>query len=201
MFTPEDKQFMVRLARKAIAYFLETGEKLVVGDGGVYQYAPTRGVLIEPHACFVTLTKNFELRGCVGHLEATQPLYVDIIDNAIAAAVEDDRFFPVTKEELAEIQIEISVLTKPEPVDWPIGAQNIVPLQVGVDGVIIEKDGHTATYLPQVWDEILDKHDFMSSLCLKAGLEPDAWQKPGVKVFKFKVEIVTEETPVRARVG
>ena len=211
MFTTKEKQFMLQLAREAIGFYLETGKKLTVGEGeqqfapthrGVLIYAPT-GALAEPHACFVTLTKDFELRGCMGHLEAMQPLYLDIIDNAIAAAFEDDRFFPVTKEELTEIQIEISVLTRPEPVTFSSPQELLSQLTVGVDGVIVESGTRNATYLPQVWDEILEKDNFMSSLCLKAGLEPDDWKKRGMKVWRYQVEIISEESfaDIPARVG
>lgn len=217
MFSSNDKQYIIYLARKAIEHFLDTGEKLVLRDTsteGEQQfasthgvllshseiptvpsgiYAPTTGSLTEPRASFVTLTKDFELRGCIGSLEATKPLYLDIIDNATSAAFEDDRFFPVTKEELLEIEIEVSVLTKPMrlPVETLHATSLLDALTIGVDGVIIKRGNKSATYLPQVWDEILDKHDFMSSLCLKAGLEPDDWYKPGTLIWTYQVEIVT----------
>ena len=190
MYLVEEQQFLLRLARQSIEYFLKTGSKL--NGNGMLPRALLTGGLRENRACFVALTKDFELRGCIGHLEATQPLYLDVIDNARAAACADDRFFPVTKAELVEIQIEISVLTAPRQLQFDSPDDLLAQLTVGVDGVIISRDEKNATYLPQVWDEILDKHDFLSSLCLKAGLEPDDWQKPGLQAQTYRVEIIQE---------
>lgn len=224
MFSSIDKQYIVHLAQEAIEHFLDTGEKLAIAPSPL-ESPSGRGTgevprtLLDKGACFVTLTKDFELRGCIGSLEAIKPLYLDIIDNATSAALEDDRFFPVTKKELPEIQIEVSVLTKPMLLSVAVGAGFPRPrvgaihklpqqshqggetpplpankildaLTIGVDGVIIKRENKSATYLPQVWDEILDKHDFMSSLCLKAGLEPDDWYKPGTQIWTYKVEII-----------
>ncbi len=220
MFSSDEKKYILTLARQAIEYYLDTGEKMTFDGRGERPFAPT---LAEHRACFVTLTKDFELRGCIGSLEAHQPLYQDIIDNAIAAATQDDRFFPVTKNELPEISIEVSVLTKPVMLSGGVGARHALPQQlrqggetpplqlrqggetpplqpieildaltIGVDGVIVKRGNKSATYLPQVWDEILDKHDFLSSLCLKAGLEPNDWQKAGTEIETYRVEIVSE---------
>jgi len=187
MFSNDERQFIIALARQAIEHWLDMGEKLVLDSSG----APTTGALTETRACFVTLTKNFELRGCIGSIEAIKPLYLDVIDNAAAAAFEDDRFFPVTKEELEEIEIEVSVLTKPHRLIFSSAEDLFGKLTIGVDGVIVKRGNKSATYLPQVWDEMLEKHNFMSSLCLKAGLEPDDWQKPGLEVFTYQVEIIS----------
>ncbi|MSU75586.1 MAG: AmmeMemoRadiSam system protein A [Candidatus Magasanikbacteria bacterium] len=191
MFIESEKKILLRLARQSIEYFLDTGKKLVLGRDSS-RPVPTPESFIEPRACFVTLTKDFELRGCIGSLEAIRPLYLDVIENAYAAAFEDGRFFSVTKEELSEIHIEVSVLTPPQPLVFSSADELLNKLTVGVDGVIISKGNKSATYLPQVWDEILDKNDFLSSLCLKADLAPDDWQKPGIKVETYQVEIITE---------
>ena len=104
----------------------------------------------------------------------------------------DDRFFPVSAEELPDIAIELSMLTVPQPLTFTSPEDLMDKLTVGVDGVILSKGTESATYLPQVWDEILDKHDFLSSLCLKAGLAPDAWQRPGITIETYQAEIVRE---------
>lgn len=196
MYIAEEKQILLKLARKSIEHFLNTGEKFapspLQSPSGRGTDDSTPPSLRERRACFVTLTKDFELRGCIGSLTANRPLYVDVIENAYAAAFEDDRFFPVTKEELDEIKIEISVLTPAKPLAFSSPDELLNKLTVGVDGVIISNGEKSATYLPQVWDEILDKQDFMSSLCLKAGLAPDAWRSPGLSVETYQVEIVTE---------
>lgn len=186
MFTKPEQQFLLSIARKTIE------RHLMGGDVFVPDLRTVPPTLCDVRASFVTLTKDFELRGCMGTVEPYQPLYVDVIKNALAAAFDDDRFFPVTTAELADIAIEVSVLTLPTVVSFSSPDDLLSKLTVGVDGVIVEKDGHSATYLPQVWDEILDKHDFMSSLCLKAGLAPDAWLQPGVLVETYQVEIMRE---------
>lgn len=203
MFSESEKKYILTLAHQAIEHYLATGTKLVLGanaNASVPLRAPINGVLIEPRACFVTLKKNIvELRGCIGHVEAFQSLYLDVIDNATAAAFEDARFFPVTKDELPEIEIEVSVLTVPQLLvransSLPLHGDGVIDvIRVGVDGVIVKKGDKSATYLPQVWDEMLEKHNFLSSLCLKAGLEPDDWQKPGIEIYTYQVESITDE--------
>jgi AmmeMemoRadiSam system protein A len=189
MYSLEEKQFLLNLARQSIEHFLNTGEKFNIGRDAINRVSTK---LTETRACFVTLTKDFELRGCIGSLAAVRPLYVDVIENAYAAAFEDDRFFSVTKEELREIKIEISVLTPAQKVVFSSPEELLNKLTVGVDGAIISKGDKSATYLPQVWDEILEKQDFLSSLCLKAGLPPDAWCGSGISVETYQVEIITE---------
>ncbi len=191
MFSVQDKKSILLIARQAIEHRLETGEKL--GADSDVQFLVTEA-LEKNRACFVTLKKNIvELRGCMGHLEAMQPLYLDVIDNAVAAAFEDPRFFPVTKDELRDIEIEVSVLTEPKRLEYSSSQEIMDKLIVGVDGVIVRRGDKNATYLPQVWDEMLEKHNFLSSLCLKADLPPDAWEKPGIEIFTYRVEVVTEE--------
>lgn len=188
MFTDIEQQFLLATARKAVEHYLATGLKLHISEVVVPP------ALCEPRACFVTLTKNFDLRGCIGSLEAHQPLYLDVVENATAAAFADDRFFPLTKEEYPEVSVEVSVLTKPQPVAFTSPQELMDKLTVGRDGVIIKKGNESATYLPQVWDEMLEKHNFLSSLCLKAGLPPDEWQKPGVTVLTYQVELVEDKS-------
>ena len=186
MFVAQEKKFLLNLARQSIEHFLVTGNKFTTSAADV------PSILQEMQASFVTLTKDFELRGCIGSLVATRPLYLDVIDNAYAAAFEDNRFFPVIKAELSEIHIEISVLTPPQPISFVSPQELLTKLTVGVDGVTLSRGDKNATYLPQVWDEILDKHDFLSSLCLKARLSPDDWQKPGINIETYQVEIINE---------
>ncbi len=194
MFSPHEKQFILSLARESIESFLRTGKKLIVSETPPHLPFVRGGKLppsvCESRACFVTLTKDFELRGCIGHLEATQPVYQDIIDNAIAAATEDDRFNPVTLDELPMIDIEVSVLTKPVPLTFSSPEELVSKLRVGVDGVILKQGNHSATFLPQVWDELLDKKEFLAALCVKAGLPPGEWMSPKVEVETYQVEIV-----------
>ncbi len=133
-----------------------------------------------PCGAFVTLNSNGALRGCVGYTEAQQGLYDTVISAAKAAAFHDSRFSPVTLGELGSIDIEISVLGPATPVDrW----EDIV---VGEHGIIMEKDGHRALFLPQVALEYgWDLHTTLSHLARKAGIEDDSW-RTGASFTVFK---------------
>ena len=122
-----------------------------------------------------------------------QEIYKDVIENALAAAFEDTRFSPLEKEEMGDIEIEISVLTKPEPLVYSSPDDLLNKLQPLRDGVIIRKGRYGATYLPQVWEGLSDKNEFMSSLCLKAGLSEDEWRRGDLKVFTYQAEVFYEQ--------
>ncbi|MDO8626020.1 MAG: AmmeMemoRadiSam system protein A [Candidatus Magasanikbacteria bacterium] len=191
MFTREEQTWLLKLARESIAHFLETGKKLKLKESEIE--ASGESVKIK-RACFVTLKKDLvELRGCMGSLEARRPLYLDILENAYAAAFEDSRFFPVTKEELPDVNIEISVLTDPKVLEFDSPEDLFNKLRVGVDGVVVERGEKNATFLPQVWDEMLEKSNFLTALCMKAGLEPEEWKKPGLTVYTYQVEVFSED--------
>lgn len=185
MFTPEEKKFIITLARRSIAYHFEFGKLLKVNPTEV----PGK-TLLKDGACFVTLTISGALRGCIGHLEAIQPLYRDIISNTAAAAFEDSRFFPLQSEELAQTEIEVSILSEPKPLSFSSPEDLLNKLQPDQDGVIIRCGNFSATYLPQVWEQLPLKEDFLASLCLKAGLPVDSWQKLGLEVSTYKVEAI-----------
>lgn len=128
--------------------------------------------LDEPGASFVTLTKHGSLRGCIGTLEAYRPLGRDVAGHAVDAAVRDPRFWPVTADEYPELDIEVSVLSEPEPMPVADRAGLERMLRPGVDGLVLADRGgrHRATFLPQVWDELPEPHDFVAHLLAKAGL-------------------------------
>lgn len=142
-------------------------------------------------SCFVTLTKNGKLRGCIGSLYPKQELYKEIIENAVSAAFHDPRFSPLKKEELSAVKIEISVLTIPEKLEFE-DSEDLLNKLTKKEGVLIEKGFASATYLPQVWGDIQNKREFLSSLCEKAGLPQDSWKKPGMKVSVYHVQIIRE---------
>jgi MEMO1 family protein len=146
----------------------------------------------EEKGCFVTLTKNGHLRGCIGHILPQEALYRAVMDNAISAAMRDSRFSPVQAEELPEIEVEISVLTVPVPLEFSSPEELLAKLQPNKDGVVLQMDGHGATYLPQVWEQIPDKVVFLNSLAQKAGCDANAWRKAGTKVSIYQVESFKE---------
>ncbi|HEY9190000.1 MAG TPA: AmmeMemoRadiSam system protein A [Sulfurovum sp.] len=156
------------LARAAILAALDQPE-----DFDLEHALQTYPALKENGAAFVTINKKpgEQLRGCIGSLHATRPLYQDIISNAQAAALHDPRFRPLALEELSQITLEVSILSEPEPVaydDVEDLKRKIVPFQ---DGIVLKHHGRQATYLPQVWEQLPHFDDFFSSLCLKADLD------------------------------
>ena len=146
----------------------------------------------EQKGCFVTLTKNGQLRGCIGHIVPQEALYRAVMDNAVSAAMRDTRFQPVKSEELPQIEVEISVLTVPEPLKFSSPEDLLAKLQPHKDGVVLKMNGRGATYLPQVWEQIPDKVQFLNSLAQKAGCEPDAWRTTGTQVDIYHVESFKE---------
>jgi AmmeMemoRadiSam system protein A len=127
------------------------------------------------------------LRGCIGTLEAYQPLVQDVCEHAVAAAFHDYRFSPLKKNELSSIEIEISYLTPSVPLIYSDSADLLRQLNPDVDGVVLSDGFHRATYLPQVWEQLPDKREFLSHLCLKMGLSSSAWLEKRLQVDIYKV--------------
>ena len=138
-------------------------------------------------ACFVTLTKDGDLRGCVGSLEARQELWRDVIENAISAGFYDSRFLPLRKEELKKVRIGVSVLSAPKKLDYK-NAEDLLKKINKKMGIILKKDFHSATFLPQVWEQISDKTNFLEQLSLKAGLNRDAWKTADISFYTVGIE-------------
>ena len=131
-----------------------------------------------PGASFVTLTKNGQLRGCIGSLAAQRPLLEDVRVNAVAAATWDPRFAPMTPDELPAVAIEVSVLSAPRPLRVSSLREGYAALRPGVDGVILETGAcRRATFLPQMWQNLPDPAQFLGRLWLKAGLAPGVWHE------------------------
>jgi AmmeMemoRadiSam system protein A len=143
-------------------------------------------------ASFVTLTKNGQLRGCVGNLDAFEPLYKNVERNILSAAFSDNRFSPVRESELDDIKVEISVLSKPESIQFADSKALLDQIRPKIDGIVLSADGRSATFLPQVWAELPQKELFLSALCQKAGLPDNRWQSPGVEIQKYQVENFSE---------
>jgi len=156
---------LLRLARTSIKGAL----------GNDPSFAMHAAWLKEPAATFVTLTKNGELRGCIGSLESHRSLAEDVRGNAISAALNDTRFAPVTIDELPSLTIEISLLTAPRPIVFTDEADALRQLKPGSDGLIFESAGRRSTFLPQVWEDLPQPRDFLTQLKKKAGFEPGYW--------------------------
>lgn len=147
----------------------------------------------EHGASFVTLTRDGRLRGCIGTIEAYQPLALDVQEHAVAAASEDYRFSPVTQEELPYIEIEISRLTTPIQLDYKDPHDLLDKLRPGIDGVVLRDGIRRATFLPQVWEKVPKKEDFLDHLCIKMGNHPGLWREKPLEVLSYQVEEFKQE--------
>lgn len=189
MLAPKEQNFLLSLARQAIEFYLLNDEMLEIRESSV-----PSAVLLEVRACFVTLTIGGKLRGCIGNIVPKQRLYLDVADNAVSAAFEDRRFAPLISAELEQVEIEISVLTLPRPLFFSSTEDLLAQLRPGIDGVILRRGANQATFLPQVWAELPKKEDFLSQLCLKAGLMADSWHEPDLEIAVYQVEAFKENT-------
>ncbi|NOT99142.1 MAG: AmmeMemoRadiSam system protein A [Sideroxydans sp.] len=173
---------LLHLARAAIAKEL----------GFLSNDFPRTDWLEEPGATFVTLTLHGQLRGCIGSLEAYRPLIDDVQHNAVAAAFQDPRFDPLSKAEFAEVRVDVSLLSKPEAIQFASEQDALAQLHPGTDGVIIEYGRHRATYLPQVWAQLQQPQVFLNHLKNKAGLPEDFWSEE-VKLSRYTVSKWSEQ--------
>jgi AmmeMemoRadiSam system protein B/AmmeMemoRadiSam system protein A len=142
--------------------------------------------LTQHGASFVTLTRHGRLRGCIGSLEAHRPLGEDVAQNALAAAMRDPRFAPLSREEYPVIRVEVSELSAPERMDVRHEADALAHMQPGIDGIVFECGGRRATFLPQVWEQLPDPGEFMGQLKRKAGFPADFWS-PAVRLSRYTV--------------
>lgn len=180
--TQENLQWCLELAKKVFIFYIENNEILEVP----IEEIPSR--LLEHQACFVTYKKQEQLRGCIGSIFPTCPLYQEITRQAIHAAVEDPRFPPISKSELPEISIEVTILSPPFAIKTP---REFV---VGEHGIILRKDGHSAVFLPQVAEEQgWGMEETLTHLSLKAGLRKNAWQQPDTRFEVFFAQKISQE--------
>lgn len=157
--------------------------------------------LQEAGACFVTLSQQGELRGCIGSLEARRPLLTDVKANAVAAALQDPRFRPLAAAELIQTEIEVSLLSALQAMVFDSEHHALDQLQPGVHGVVLEFERYRSTFLPQVWEQLPSAVDFMVQLKRKAGLPANFWA-PGLRLQRYTVsqwkESDLEPVPVEA---
>ena len=185
-FAAPEKKFLLDLARTTLVHVATNGNLPEVSAKDV----PPK--LAETKACFVTLTENGALRGCIGHIFPQEPLYQAVVDNAQSAATRDWRFPPVQSDEVGKIKIEISVLTEPQPLRFNSPEDLLGKLQPYEDGVVLKIGSRGATFLPQVWEQIPDKVEFLNHLSEKAGCEPSAWKGRETSISIYHVEAFEE---------
>lgn len=181
------KKYLLALAKDTIAKELELPIKDPVRPKSV-----DSEILNEKRGVFVTLDIGGNLRGCIGNIMPVYPLEEAVKRNSVHAAFEDPRFQPLDIEEFKDVEIEISALSVPEKLEYKNAEDLLKKLTPLKDGVVIKKGYYDATYLPQVWIDLADKKQFLSSLCMKAGLSPDEWQKGDLEVLTYQAEVFKE---------
>ena len=178
MTSTHDRQLLLKLAREALAAHVGVAPAHVPSD---------IAVLLQPRGAFVTLHNRGELRGCIGHIEANQPLGTVVTRCAVAAGTTDPRFPPITPTELEQLDIEISLLGPLESIG---GHEDI---EIGRHGLVVEMGWQRGLLLPQVATEWgWDAETFLSQTCHKAGLAKDAWKR-GARIWRFEAEVFGEE--------
>jgi AmmeMemoRadiSam system protein A len=181
MTSEADRQRLLRVARDALAAHVA---------GTPVPEAELAGAAARLAGAFVTLRAGTELRGCIGHVEANEPLGVVIARSAVAAGSSDPRFPRITEAELPGLHIEISILSPLAPV------LSLADIQIGIDGLIVQLGWHRGLLLPQVAAEWQwDRETFVAETCRKAGLAGDAWEK-GATIWKFQAEVFGEDTKI-----
>jgi AmmeMemoRadiSam system protein A len=181
VLTVEQRQTLLSIARRSIEALLQ-GRRPELDRSGLDE------ALTRPSGAFVSLhTKDGDLRGCIGSIEAVAPLCEAVASSAVNAAFRDPRFYPLRAEELPNVHIEISVMS---PI---VGVTDVGEIEVGRDGLIIRRGGRAGLLLPQVATEYgWDRETFLRQTCVKAGLPPDAWQTPECRIERFSAEVFGE---------
>jgi hypothetical protein len=190
----EEHTVLRNIAKQAVAYGLryEKQHRLRHDGGKNGEHLPVDSAryprpLQTPGASFVTLKIAGELRGCIGSLEARQPLVNDVAHNAYAAAFSDPRFPPLTEREFSQLEFHISVLSPAEPMTFSSEADLSRQIRPGTDGLVLEEGQHRGTFLPTVWESLPGTEQFLQQLKLKAGLPVDYWSD-SIKVSRYTTE-------------
>jgi len=175
-------------------FVVETCKKSILS--GLHQKIPqcenTPAVFNQAGACFVTLEKNGDLRGCIGSILAHRPLIEDLVKNAQNSAFSDPRFQPLKKDEFKDLSIDVSLLSEPEKMNFDNEADLLAQIKPFVDGLIIKDRNHQSVYLPSVWEQLPDKVTFLNSLKIKAGLPPKYFSST-FEAYRFTTEYIKSE--------
>jgi AmmeMemoRadiSam system protein A len=190
-FTEKEGQLLVKLARNTILKELAGKSTNTKADISTLAFRDER---FQAHyGTFVTLKIKGQLRGCIGNLTPEGSVLEGVKRNAVNAAFHDPRFSPISAAELDRTQIEVSILTEPLPLAYRDSQDLIQKLRVNVDGVIIRKGHASATFLPQVWEQLPRPENFLNHLCMKAGLSADAWKDSKLEVLTYQVQCFEEK--------
>ncbi len=183
MISERAGNYLVDIAKKAIEHYIETKETLEIPEDYPIELDEKLGV-------FVTLNKNNALRGCIGYAEPIEPAIKATIEVAIAAAFNDPRFSAVTKDEFQILDFEVTVLTQPELIEIAHPDQYMDEIEIGRDGLIIQKGYSRGLLLPQVATEnAFTVEEFLEHTCMKAGISADSWMDESCDVYRFQGQI------------
>jgi len=180
-----DRGILLETARASIQHGLDQGKTLKVTT------ADYPDELQAQRACFVTLQIAGELRGCIGHLQAMQPLIDDVAENAWAAAFKDPRFAPLSQAEYPRLEIHISILSPPQAMTFTSQEDLLTQIRPGIDGLILEDDYRRGTFLPSVWESLPEAADFLAHLKLKAGFPANYWSDK-IRISRYTSESITD---------
>lgn len=186
VLTQKQGQVLLELARKTLETQLTEGSAALPSP-------PDDPALSEKAATFVTLKIAGKLRGCIGSLEPDSPLWEGIRDNAINAGFCDHRFSPLTPEELPAVHLDISILSRAQPLHYENPEDLPAKLRPGVDGVVLRDGPRRATFLPQVWQQLPTSEQFLDHLCLKAGLGRGTWRQRKLEILTYQVQCFEED--------
>lgn len=175
------RELLLETARASIRFGLDHGRPLPVKSDD--------GLLQRPGASFVTLNLDGDLRGCIGSLQAHQPLLDDVAQNAFNAAFRDPRFPPVTARELDRLDLHISILSPTTPLQFSSEQDLLRQLRPGIDGLVLSDGYHRGTFLPQVWEQLPAPEEFLAHLKRKAGLPAHHWS-PTLTVERYTVDSI-----------
>jgi len=190
--SPEQGRLLVKLARQTLSQRL--AKQIPQNEIDSLNRALTDPCFNSSCGTFVTLTIDGQLRGCIGNLTSDESLTSGVRRNAINAAFHDPRFSPLGASELDCVSIEVSILSEPRQLVFRKASELLKKLRPRIDGVILRKGAASATFLPQVWEQLPQPRDFLAHLCMKAGLAADAWQHSELEVSIYQVQHFEEQS-------
>jgi AmmeMemoRadiSam system protein A len=183
-----EKAVLLDIARQAVVSY--------VRKGNLHVEPREEKALNLRRGCFVTLTRNGQLRGCIGNFQSEWPLFREVAEMAVASATKDPRFYPMLEEDLDDFSVEISVLSPLQKIEDP------EEIKVGTHGIYLEKGYHRGVLLPQVAPEHnWDRTTFLQQTCIKAGLPSDAWRSEDVEIYVFAAEVFNDRQVAEGRLG
>lgn len=175
----EQGRILLQIARAAISSALRMHCAPAAVDDNMFW-------LSRPGATFVTLTQRGELRGCIGSLQACDPLLEDVSNNAVSAALHDPRFMPLAADELDSVSVEVSLLSELQPLNFASEADALAQLRPDIDGIVFEYGPYRSTFLPQVWESLPQPQQFLARLKSKARLSGDFWAED-IRLSRYTV--------------